>query len=453
VIARSIEDVCEAIWEVERKLDLLDWELRGILVWQGLRFETYLRLCRALGIFDMGPAGDGAGLGSRLARAAARLRGCLTHNPFFGSATFDALVFEHVQTKLVDGRGICIHTDDLAAELAARGERVMLLDRADRGRHRKAPDPRRMYLDAIELASAVCRRTGRISLSTAEADVVTALERSLHARLGASVPLRARLEGYVPWFRTEHALFRRLLTKRTPARVYCVCAYGGLAPLIKAARDMGVQSIELQHGTMSRYHLGYSFPVRPRRQRLEYFPDLFYSWGEPWQSLIELPIDRERVVARGFPYFERQRSRYQHVARRERDVLVLSQGAIGRQLADVLFAAIDAFDGRHIYYKLHPSEYAGWRERESLLRLAQRPNVQVIADGDLYELMARCGTQIGVFSTAIYEGLEFGCRTVLVDLPGIEYMRDLIATGRTEPFADFVARLRAERGTFPPPDV
>jgi hypothetical protein len=37
--------------------------------------------------------------------------------------------------------------------------------------------------------------------------------------------------------------------------------------------------------------------------------------------------------------------------------------------------------------------------------------------------------QIGVYSTAIYEGLAFGCMTYLVDLPGVAYMVKLIATG------------------------
>ncbi len=438
----SISNVCEAIWEAERDLGLLDWELRGVHVWQALRFETYLRLCQALGIFDVGPA---ASPGSTIARTVARLRGSVTHNPLFGRGMVDALVFEKARTEVVDGRRVCIYTDDLVADLTAKGERVLLLDRADRGRHTKDPDPRRVYLDAIELAGAISRRAGRITLGAAEASAVATLEHALHQALGVSVPLRSRLEGYVPGFQSEYRLYRRLLAKRRPRRVYCVCAYDGLAPMIKAARDLGVQSVELQHGTMSRYHLGYSFPVRPRRRVLEYFPDVFYSWGEPWERLIEMPIDRERVVAYGFPYFERQRSRYRGVVRSEREVLVLSQGAIGRQLAETILSEIDAFDGHRIHYKLHPSEYTTWRESDTMVRLAQRPNVQVTTDGDLHALMARCGTQIGVFSTALYEGLAFGCHTVLVDLPGREYMRDLVATGRTEPFTDFIARLRAAR--------
>jgi hypothetical protein len=33
---------------------------------------------------------------------------------------------------------------------------------------------------------------------------------------------------------------------------------------------------------------------------------------------------------------------------------------------------------------------------------------------------------VGAFSTAIYEGLAFNCKTFIIDVPGIEYLDDLI---------------------------
>ena len=47
----------------------------------------------------------------------------------------------------------------------------------------------------------------------------------------------------------------------------------------------------------------------------------------------------------------------------------------------------------------------------------------------LYELMAKSNYQIGAFSTAIYEGLMFNCKTFIVDVPGTEYLNDLIEKG------------------------
>ena len=82
-----------------------------------------------------------------------------------------------------------------------------------------------------------------------------------------------------------------------------------------------------------------------------------------------------------------------------------------------------------IKYKLHPSEYNIWKEYPDLCRLAEVANVEILdSDVDLYSLFATSFYQIGVFSTAIYEGIGMGCKTVLLNLPGVEYMDDLVAS-------------------------
>ena len=47
-------------------------------------------------------------------------------------------------------------------------------------------------------------------------------------------------------------------------------------------------------------------------------------------------------------------------------------------------------------------------------------------DVDLYEFLSRVEYQVGVFSTTLYEGVEFNCKTILLYLPGIKYMDKFI---------------------------
>lgn len=47
----------------------------------------------------------------------------------------------------------------------------------------------------------------------------------------------------------------------------------------------------------------------------------------------------------------------------------------------------------------------------------------------LYRLLAESNYQVGAFSTAIYEGLMFNCKTFILDVPGVEYLDDLIDEG------------------------
>jgi hypothetical protein len=58
--------------------------------------------------------------------------------------------------------------------------------------------------------------------------------------------------------------------------------------------------------------------------------------------------------------------------------------------------------------------------------LEKKHNIKVVTDINLYEQLANSEFQAGVFSTALYEGIEFNCKTILLDLPGIEYMDNFI---------------------------
>jgi len=74
-------------------------------------------------------------------------------------------------------------------------------------------------------------------------------------------------------------------------------------------------------------------------------------------------------------------------------------------------------------YKLHPGEFSRWKSYKSLQKLNEFKNVLIIKDEiPLYELLAMSVLQIGVYSTALYEGVEFGCKTILLDVNGIENM-------------------------------
>ena len=82
-----------------------------------------------------------------------------------------------------------------------------------------------------------------------------------------------------------------------------------------------------------------------------------------------------------------------------------------------------------IIYKLHPGEYETWRQNyPELVEASKRDDFEVIDNSQtpLYKLFAESNYQVGAFSTAIYEGLMFNCKTFILDVPGVEYLSDLI---------------------------
>ena len=78
---------------------------------------------------------------------------------------------------------------------------------------------------------------------------------------------------------------------------------------------------------------------------------------------------------------------------------------------------------------MHPGEYETWRSNyPELVKADKSDNFTVVDNGKtpLYQFFAESSYQIGAFSTAIYEGLMFNCKTFIVDVPGVEYLNDLI---------------------------
>ena len=102
---------------------------------------------------------------------------------------------------------------------------------------------------------------------------------------------------------------------------------------------------------------------------------------------------------------------------------------IGKYLSQLAFEFAKTNADFKIIYKLHPGEYETWRQNyPDLVEASTLDNFEVIDNSriPLYKLLAESSYQVGAFSTAIYEGLMFNCKTFIVDVPGVEYLDDLI---------------------------
>ncbi|MBO7517986.1 MAG: sialyltransferase, partial [Methanobrevibacter sp.] len=197
----------------------------------------------------------------------------------------------------------------------------------------------------------------------------------------------------------------------------------------------------------------YSYPENTRKfnneiKEIEYFPDKILSFGDYWKNACPFPIDSENIISMGFPYFEENSKIYMKIAEDKnseeennektdyQQALFISQGVIGKYLSELAYETASNINENNdsqnfkFIYKLHPGEYGTWRENYDYLTKAvdEFENFTVIdkSKPQLYELFAKSHYQIGAFSTAIYEGLAFNCKTFIIDVPGVEYLDDLI---------------------------
>lgn len=282
------------------------------------------------------------------------------------------------------------------------------------------------YLDLIQYTGTLFRKTGLVDYTLSESVMqeVQAAEALFERQFEVEFDLVSRVKYALSYRQSAKWLYEYLLNRVDPALVLVVVSYGK-EPFIEACKDHQVPVVELQHGVIHSHHVGYSFPDG---QTKETFPDYLLIFGELWNDTVGFPIPDERVISVGYPYLEQFVTQYSD-AESNRQILFISQGTIGEQLSKFAVDVSQHPDiGHDIVYKLHPGEYDRWQEEypwlvDSEFTIIDSP------DPPLYELFAQSSAQIGVYSTAIFEGLAFDTDTYVYNCTGAETLESLIESG------------------------
>lgn len=437
---RSVEDVCDILWSLERKYNLLDWEVRGIKLWQACRMQMYSIVSHKTGVLEI-PAADKMlqevpkPRKTSWKKLKTLFRQTLRSNPLTSEKNLDAIVFSSKRYMQKEDGGLeDIYTAPVVAELKKAGQKFLYAHQAEKPGLQM--DETVFILSGLALLRTLLEtlllKFPRFSARFSPADLalIQQIEDGVNEQAGISIRLLSMFESALAKFRVKQLYYRTLLRAKRPKQIYLVTSYGRM-PLVWAAKAQNIEVVEIQHGTMSPYHLGYSYPSYPDDHKTPvYFPDRMRLWGPYWRDITPIPLPPEKLEMTGFSHFRQCRDLYPKADRKTQQVLVVSQEALSSQLA--AFVAETAVQNPELtfMYKLHPREGRLLKTSPALQRLQTLPNVLLLQDGDLYALMAESAYLMGVFSTAIYEGLAFGCKPVLINLPGIDYIRTLIARYR-----------------------
>jgi hypothetical protein len=382
-----VASLCRAIWQVERELNLLDWQIGDARPWPVIRMRIFHELTRRSGIHGAShpvrrTPYDKARLVTR------HVTGLVTRNPFLGS--YDALVVPHPRKP----GGVEIYTDELRKALGAK---ALILDSGING----TPLPKSRNLDFFTSAAG--------AVHTRQLDD-RGISNALRELTGVSVPVGALLAREVPKHRRLRALYRALLRRHQIKTVYVVVAYFH-QHIVGAARDLGIRVVELQHGAISPFHLGYSYPGRPE---VADQPDELWCFGSYWTDVADLPAGMSTSVV-GASYLPGAARKNPRLA------VFLSQGTIGAELLNVAESVAKEHPSLDVVFRQHPSERAS--------NYTMPAGVRLSIEGSTLDLLASATYQVGVSTTALFEGMALGCRTAVANLPGHEYLERSIAGG------------------------
>jgi len=353
------------------------------------------------------------------------IKSCMFYNPFISSKV-DKIIFSSSRLNKVNDEFVDIYTYFFINELLKNNEKFIEIESPSLGKHITDKKSYKYHIDFFWISRKVFSRL--VTIRNNRLKKIKEIENEIRKKIG-NYDLTSVFFETVNRYKVEYYLYSKLFKKLRPKKIYVISSYG-FGAMIKAAKDLNIETIEFQHGNFSRFHFGYYFGED--KKELDYFPDKFYVWNEYWKNRINFPIDDKNIIIKKFEYLENRKKLYTSSKKIKNQSVVLSQGVLGDAIAQKIIDNWDYFKKFNLIYKLHPGEYARYQDYKKLMILEKEFGIKIVTNVDLYELFATCEYQIGVFSTALYEGVEFGCKTILLDLPGNEEMDKFIEIYETE---------------------
>lgn len=417
-------EIAEKLFEIEQELDLFNQQIQGIYFWKLIRFEVFIQLSQKLGVYEQAHLKEFNSIFDKIKALFPKIKNTYLHSVFTRNSKVDVLIVEHGRKVLIDDGYVDIYTEHKVNELEHAGASYEIVDKLHVGRHYHKPSKNRSYFEGITISYLIKNFLKQVKFTQYEEKFIKAIEDNVKEVFGVNIGKKVLLQKRITVFYNKKIQYINMLKKRAVKQVYLVVSYGHEA-LIAACQELGVECVELQHGTMNYYHVGYSFPYN---EKIPYFPDKLELFGKYWQDSTPLPLKPEDISISGYTHLNNMLINYKDFKKEKNRVVFISQGTVATQMSKVALELAKENSHIEVYYKLHPGEFGRWRnEYKYLQKAAMFENLHVIENEiHLYELMAMSEFLVGVYSTAIFEGLTLQCKTILLDLPGVEFLEYLI---------------------------
>jgi hypothetical protein len=416
-------ELCEQFLRLEEDENLFEKPIQQTFFWEHVRYYVFLELQRTLGLIGVQPFSGPNRVQACIRKMASGFQAMFSRNPFW--TTSKPLMFFGCPRRSPDEAGVWWDTS-VDPYLDALSFPAYYIERYNHDRHYTPTRTRDVkYHDLFAILAGIYRlATFYQRFTPGESTLLQNIEQQLKNQFNAAIDVTGITRSILKTRRCLLGMYRRLLRQVRPEMVFFASINYFERISIEACKEVGLPTVEIQHGVIGPTDLCY---VYPRGVSLRCFPDYLLVYGPFWQQCVRYPLPQERVLAVGNPYLEAQAQR-ERTASPGESIVFISGAAVGGELSR--FAARLADHPRlnvPIVYRLHPFEL-DWQTRYPWLK---HPRILISENRqeNLYAVLVRAKAQVGVNSAALFEGLAFGLRTFLLDLPGIENMEPLLRKG------------------------
>lgn len=207
-------------------------------------------------------------------------------------------------------------------------------------------------------------------------------------------------------------IYRQLLKIKKPKLIIVEDGhYFGHTSLLQAAKSLGINTAEYQHGYVGLAHPAYNYHKNIFGEIKEYLPEYLLTHGEYWSSVTRTPSEK---VAIGLADLSNKIEKLEKIEKETNTILFISGGTVYKTLNKLIKKSfVDLKElGYTILLRPHPSELPALEERYSNLI-----NMGIKIDTvSLYDTLQKVDIVVGMeVSTVLYEAVCFSDKIYLMN--------------------------------------
>ena len=429
----NVEEVCERFLQMEATRELFDkLRIDNVPIWCYFRANIYDYMLEMLcGVEEPNYRKPQLEIKSNIIEW---LDDHVLRNQFMVGKR-DVLIFNHARRVKQGGVYKCIYTDEWLKDFK-RSYYVYEAKYVGEIHFKPVKTKNLRYIDYEQFANIFHKIYDmgiyKTQISKASKELVNVLEEEFD--IVFEYKQRKWITDYITgaWWRRLRCrdYYRYLLAKIQPKVIVYVVGYiVDYMIVAELAKEMGIPTIELQHGHIGRTQVPYNFKADVK---LNTFPDYLFVTGQYEIDTARLPIPKENVYVVGSPELDRKLEYYNKAlegkVKKKRIITFISSGEY--EIANAAMELYEKLNKRDykLYLKLHPSEYTNWKEKYPKL---VESGVDVVSDSrhDIYYYLAVSDYMIGISSTVLFEASRFKCKMMILKVGRYVSSESIIRTG------------------------
>lgn len=289
---------------LELNTPVTSWQVEGINVWPIIRIKIYFENFKRS---DGAVSSHNTEIHTRISvRINNRRFSLFLNNPRHDHTADCLFVTNSICNKQIINKYINIYTDPVIDRLKLEGNKYIVLEKENLLNYSPMPGGPRFYIsqDMKKFANAFKNNNIGAHFQGLERVLIILFKKGFNETVKyISNPCGMRK------FLANKAYFQNVISQVKPKKVYFTCYYGEKMAFVCAAREMGIKTIDLQHGIQGDYHAAYGRWENVPDSGYSMLPDVFSVWSEQereaiWSWASKVKGKPHKVEVRGNPWLD-----------------------------------------------------------------------------------------------------------------------------------------------------